>query len=57
MAPQIVLPSLTHAALQRLKQALRDRRRRRARLEKEHALALLERGRAARRRAANKVAR
>jgi hypothetical protein len=51
MSPRIVLSGRTQAALRRLKQALRERRLLRDRLAREHAMALLERGRQAKRKA------
>jgi hypothetical protein len=51
MSPKIILPGRTQASLKRLKKTLREQRRRRDRLAREHELALRERGREARRRA------
>jgi hypothetical protein len=49
LSPKIAIDGRTRAALRRLKTALRDRRRRRNQLAREHELALLERGRQAKR--------
>ena len=51
MSPKIALPGRTVAAMWRLKKALTTQQRRRQRLDKEHELAVRERGRAAKRRA------